>query len=289
MITKEFKQQILSSTEAKISYWLSKNPSKANADCFFMFYSIVWIIFFAIIIIFKLYEKMGDIEFMIVGITVGVPFFFYPFICSDKEEKIAITHKYWFKANLWVAIVTFNGNYFITHYFFLLLGAHYNWNTTWNLNQIPIFLYFITHGYFMTYHVCISAILRKFWSSSFYGGFSNALKPFVSTIFLLIVSCVVAFMETTTVSSVPYYWFDNRKYMLTVGTLFYGLFLFVTFSMFYRIDEEKSDTWTLSRTAIDAFAASMLVITIYDFWRITFGPTESLHSPILPFTIIHQN
>ena len=33
--------------------------------------------------------------------------------------------RYWVKANLWIAIFSFIGNYFWTHYFSRLLGAAY--------------------------------------------------------------------------------------------------------------------------------------------------------------------
>lgn len=61
--------------------------------------------------------------------------------------------------------------------------------------------------------------------------------------------------------------------MYTVGSLFYAIYFFVTFPMFYRIEEDPSDKrWTLWQTALDALAAGMLVTILLDVWRLGLGP-----------------
>ena len=60
--------------------------------------------------------------------------------------------------------------------------------------------------------------------------------------------------------------------MYTVGSLFYAIYFFVSFPMFFRIDEQPGKRrWTAGEAALDALAASMLVTIILDLWRISFG------------------
>ena len=60
--------------------------------------------------------------------------------------------------------------------------------------------------------------------------------------------------------------------MYTVGSLFYAIYFFVSFPMFFRIDEDPGKRrWTTSEAALDALAASMLVTIVLDLWRIFFG------------------
>ena len=64
---------------------------------------------------------------------------------------------------------------------------------------------------------------------------------------------------------------QDRSRMYTVGSLFYAIYFFVSFPMFFRIDEAPGRRWTVSEAARDALAASMLVTIILDLWRIGFG------------------
>ena len=65
---------------------------------------------------------------------------------------------------------------------------------------------------------------------------------------------------------------QDRSKMYTVGSLFYAIYFFVSFPMFFRIDEVPGKRrWTASETALDALAASMLVTIVLDLWRISFG------------------
>lgn len=54
-------------------------------------------------------------------------------------------------------------------------------------------------------------------------------------IFLL--SYGTAYAETLTIAHYPYYTFVDRDRMYTVGSLFYAIYFFVSFPMFFRMDE----------------------------------------------------
>ena len=76
-----------------------------------------------------------------------------------------------------MAVFSFIGNYFWTHYFYQVLGASYTMQT-WDLNQVPvtsdgtfrrrlnawqvpICMYFITHAYFCLYHTLSNMLIRQ--------------------------------------------------------------------------------------------------------------------------------
>lgn len=91
------------------------------------------------------------------------------------------------RAQLWVAIFGFIGNYWYTHYFYSVLRARYTM-PAWRLNDVPgataalqadnhraplllltrrlrcaepVAMYFATHFYFCSYHVFANLVLRK--------------------------------------------------------------------------------------------------------------------------------
>ncbi len=43
-----------------------------------------------------------------------------------------------------------------------------------------------------------------------------------------------AFMETLSISSFPYYAFEDRFMAYTLGSAFYGIYFIVSFPVFYR-------------------------------------------------------
>jgi cycloeucalenol cycloisomerase len=60
--------------------------------------------------------------------------------------------------------------------------------------------------------------------------------------------------------------------MYKVGSLFYAIYFFVSFPMFYRMDEEAGKKgYGLWRVVVDALAAGMIVTCLLDFWRLGVG------------------
>ena len=64
---------------------------------------------------------------------------------------------------------------------------------------------------------------------------------------------------------------QDKDRMYTVGSLFYAIYFFVSFPMFFRMDELPSKKWSASEAALDSLAAGMLVTILLDLWRISFG------------------
>lgn len=87
---------------------------------------------------------------------------------------------------------------------------------------------------------------------------------------VLVMSYVVALLETFTIQNFPYYDIPDRYAMYVYGSMFYGLYFVVSFPMFARLDE-TGNTWNLLNTFIDSMACCMIVTQLLDFWRISIG------------------
>lgn len=125
-------------------------------------------------------------------------------------------------------------------------------------------------AYFCFYHAVSNILLRRF--SNMFAHRSRAFRHTAMGLVVFTLSYVTAFMETLTISHFPYYTFVDRSKMYTIGSLFYAIYFFVSFPMFYRIDEHpKAKKWTISQICFDSLAAGMLVTLWLDTWRISFG------------------
>lgn len=91
-------------------------------------------------------------------------------------------------------------------------------------------------------------------------GFSRFLIISVGVIAL---SWFLAFMETWTIESVPYYSFHDRDSMYAIGTTFYALYFLPAFPMFFLLDEDEN--WDFSYVIINSLAAGMLAFVCLFF------------------------
>lgn len=67
----------------------------------------------------------------------------------------------------------------------------------------------------------------------------------------------------------PYYTHKNKAAMLSVGSLFYAIYFFVSFPAFFLMDENPAARrMPLWRAGWDALAAGMLVTILLDLWRL---------------------
>lgn len=103
--------------------------------------------------------------------------------------------------------------------------------------------------------------------------FDKKVEYFSEALLVFILSYITAYGETLTISHFPYYDFLDREKMYSVGSLFYAMYFFVSFPLFFRMDEEvqTSKHFSLWRVVIDSLGAAMLVTLLLDFWRIAFG------------------
>lgn len=73
---------------------------------------------------------------MAVGFASALPCVVLPLLLDRPADRgKPLSEQYWVIANTWIAIYSFIGNYFWTHYFYKLLGAAYTF-PAWNLNEV---------------------------------------------------------------------------------------------------------------------------------------------------------
>ena len=80
-------------------------------------------------------QRCDEAGYMAIGLAAAVPCVALPWALGGPERGKPLAQRYWVKANLWVALFSFVGNYFWTHYFYELLGAAYTF-PSWRLNGV---------------------------------------------------------------------------------------------------------------------------------------------------------
>ncbi|GAY51048.1 hypothetical protein CUMW_131290 [Citrus unshiu] len=283
----------LDGSSSTSSLWLAPNPSKRWAELFFLGYTPFWLtLCLGIIVPYKLYETFTELEYLLLGLVSAVPSFLIPLLFVGK-------------ANLWIIIFSYVGNYFWTHYFFTVLGASYTF-PSWKMNNVPHTTFLLTHVCFLFYHVASNLTLRRIRHSV--ADLPDKIQLAVEAGWILVLSYFIAYLETLAISNMesqeidpksylkfPYYEFVDRASMYKVGSLFYAIYFIISFPMFLRIDEKLGDLWDLPRVAVDALGAAMLVTIILDLWRIFLGPivplpeTKLCLQPGLPWFPGHTN
>ena len=256
----------------------SENRSKAWCERFFLAYSPVWIVWALLGLVqtgyYKYLESPG---YLGVGLAAALPCFVVPlFVVGEADSRRPLLDRFWVKANVWVAVYSFIGNYFWTHYFYTVLGTGYTL-PSYDLNDVPIVMYLLTHAYFCLYHALANLVLRAVARLCDRARCGVAVKRSAQGASVFALAYVTAFMETLTISNFEYYTFVDKAAMYTVGSLFYAIYFFVSFPMFYRIEEVTDRAgrplrkWTVWECFLDAMAAGMMVTILLDLWRLALG------------------
>lgn len=250
--------------------WLADDPGKRWTEVFFLAYSPFWMAWaLCILVPFKLYDHLGQLGYLLVGLAAATPCVVLPLLLQQPPSELQrpLIQRYWVRANAWIAVFSFVGNYFWTHYFYSLLGAEYTFRS-WRLNNVPITLYIMTHAYFCFYHTLANVCLRRVGRAC---SSCPSLRMATQAAVVFALAYATAFMETLTIAHFPHYRFQDKDRMYTIGSLFYAIYFFVSFPMFYRMDESPKQRWTLQQAVLDSLAASMLVTCLLDFWRLSLG------------------
>ena len=81
-------------------------------------------------------QHAGKSGYMAIGLGASLPCVILPWLLEHRADRNKPwQHKYWVKANVWIAIFSFIGNYFWTHYFYTVLGAEYTF-PSWRFNEV---------------------------------------------------------------------------------------------------------------------------------------------------------
>jgi cycloeucalenol cycloisomerase len=98
----------------------SSQPSKRAYEMFVLSYTPFWILAFGVIVAFGLYETFDEWSYMKVCVGLSLPFLLQPVLFpstgyNSPDQNRPLMERYSFKANLWIAIYSFIGNYWYTH------------------------------------------------------------------------------------------------------------------------------------------------------------------------------
>jgi cycloeucalenol cycloisomerase len=227
------------------------DPSKA----FYERFSLIWaplsmFVLLAGLIGTGLYSRCGRDEYLAVSFLICLPGFVYPVLFPDPCDLGRLyIDRFWVKASAWIAIFSFYGNYFWTHYFYTILGAEYLFDS-YMLNNVPIVTYLCTFFYFTFYFAFINVVLRlaKRKILAVVGGETLNGTIFGSFLWcsaIVVAAVATAVFEAVTIQHFPLYTYKDRSTFLTVGSVFYGIYFMVGFPMFFALDEDVDVEHTL--------------------------------------------
>ena len=275
--------------------WLSDDPGKAWAERFFLLYTPVWIAAVGLVMGTGALKRWGDAGFMAFAVAVAAPLLVIPAVRHRRVAALAATpwhHSYWFKFNLWIFLFVWVGTYFLTHYFFDVLGMRYAFPTRWTLDaalvgsgrgEVPLFMYPLTQAYFVSYHVVMIVALRRLHRALGHlspgprrpGRTARWPRMLALTLATIALAYAVAYAETLFMASdliADLFWYADKPRMLRWGSLFYACYFFVSLPLLYPMDEPPRPRHTPGRAALEALAAGMLVLMILDALALLLGP-----------------
>jgi cycloeucalenol cycloisomerase len=278
------------------SSWFAADPGKAWAERFFLLYSPIWIALVAWALLSGAVLTWDDPTYLAFGLVCGAPPVLVPALLHRRVPALRGVpwhQSYWLKYNVWIFLFVFVGTYFLTHYFFDVLGMRYAFPTRWNGGaalvgrarpEIPLFMYPLTQAYFVTYHVVMLVLLRR--ARGLLGlpapgapDMSPGSSRFVRRLALAVVTVVlaygVAFAETWFMASdaiAAYFGYADKPRMLQYGSLFYACYFLVSLPLLSRLDEPAGARTPLGQAVLSSLAAGMLVFFILDLLTWIIGP-----------------
>jgi cycloeucalenol cycloisomerase len=280
--------------EASVSsgkgYWFSKNPSKAWGEKFFLAFVPFFIIYNAIIVQTG-WLNSGNFWNITKNLFMWLPCIIVPLLIRSESSLGRKWHEtYWFKFNLFHAIYIFIGTYFLTEYFFEVLGMRYNFPSVTlyfdsallgpdestalsEYKKVPPGMYINAIAFFIVYHTIAIILMRRIRTMTL--SFSKSVRRLCWTLTIAATSYFFAWAETFFMyneASKEYFWYVDIPRQLKYGSIFYALYFIVSFPMVYRMDENIEENWSVSRTCIEALATGMMVFCLLDFWTLIIGP-----------------
>ena len=258
-----------------MSSLFSSNPDKAWVEKFFLAYTPVWMALMALMMFTGWVKSFSDGQYLLHGLVVMLPIFIVPLIVHKKFSSTPWQQSYFLKANLYLFIFGFWGNYFGSEYFFDLLGMVYHFpNASTHLDSallgsgeqpVPLIMYMYTHAYFMTYHVTANIVLRRLKF------FTDRLTVVASAMAFMLMVFVVgyswAFLETLAMANpmmAGLFYYEKMDLMLKYGSMIYATYFIASFPIYTFIDEYSDKTWSLLQVAAGALAASVLTQYMLD-------------------------
>jgi cycloeucalenol cycloisomerase len=254
---------------------LSANPGKRAAERWVLVYTPVWGAVAGFVMTTGVGvrwsgQPWGDVAFFLLGLLVWAGLVIGGYLLRAPEDAGRPWYRlYHTKLQIWMFVFAFLGNYF-TEYFYEMLHMQYGFQTKWNVNHVPFFLYMLTVAYFSTYATLIN-VFRRATVSCLPPGAPRWLRSaaYVPACF------VVAGLETV-LNANPWmrglFCYDDLSFMLWFGTLMYGMWFVVTAPLWFWIDELPGEDAPLRSVWITALAGFMLVIIVNEGIRELVAP-----------------
>lgn len=253
-------------------HWFSPNPDKAWVEKFFLAYSPVWMASMALMVLTGWGQQWGDTALLAHAFATALPALVVPMLLAPRFGDRPWHDSYWLKANLYLFVFGFFGNYFGSEYFFDVLGMVYSYpNATTTLDAalvgsgaqtVPLIMYCYTHVYFMTYHATANIALRRLGSLPLPG------MRLIFPLLVFVIGYAWAWMETKAMANplmADSFYYQHMGRMLAYGSAIYATYFIASFPIYYFIDETRERRWGLLQTAAGALSASMLTFYMLDF------------------------
>ncbi|MGH7857835.1 MAG: hypothetical protein ACREQY_10945, partial [Candidatus Binatia bacterium] len=172
--------------------WLSANPDKAFGEKLFLAYTPVWMTAFGFYQRSRIGDAMGDLGNFSLVLAIFAPVWVVPALLHARRATgLRWWETYWFKFNIWIFIFSWVGSYFLTEYFFDVMGMVYNYpHLHWNLDSallgsgkqvVPLVMYLSAHYFFVTYHTTAVVVMRRIRTSRL-GGHPLAIALIVTVV-----------------------------------------------------------------------------------------------------------
>lgn len=257
--------------------WLSANPDKAWGERMLLLYSPLWMVAVGLVMLTGWIHSFDDIGFMVFSLAVAAPAVALP-AALDRSER-PWWRTYWFKLNVWAAILVVGGTYFGTAYFFDLMGMRYEFDVTWTFESpvvgraggtVPLFMYPLTQAYFVSYFVLLTVAYRRLRAR---------FGPFGRGLLILALAYAVAFAETLAMANPlieDAFSYADRTRMLLLGSWGYAVYFIIGLPMAFAIDEPTNEdpapNWPVRKVAFHAVGAYMLILCGLELWAQLVGP-----------------
>ena len=251
--------------------WFSPNPDKAWVEKFFLLYSPVWMASMAAMMLTGADKSWSDGALLAHALATALPVLLVPMLLARRLGAGRWRDSYWLKANLYLFVFGFFGNYFGSEYFFDVLGMVYHYpNATTTLDAtlvgsgtqaVPLIMYAYTHVYFMTYHATANIALRRARALPLPGWL-------VFPVAVLVIGYAWAWLETKAMANplmAGSFRYENMEAMLAYGSAIYATYFVASFPIWFFLDERPERGWTLAQAAAGGLSASMLTFFMLDF------------------------
>ncbi len=269
--------------------WFSQNDDRAWAEKFYLAYIPVFFVISGITSRSGL-SVAGNWQNLLAGLLVWLPFCVLLPLWLRRHHPLPFWKQWWFKFQLYLAVLIFFLTYFGTEYFFDTLGMRYNYpKVSWYFDsallgpdqataladhkRVPIGMYPISVGFFTVYHIGAIVMIRRIYRLGQAFGVAAGRLAFVLGV---IASALFwAWLETMLFVSQPkgsFAWYEDLDRQLGLGTVFYAMDFLITFANVYWLDERASHRlWSLYRVVIEATAMCLLVLLAGDLWSLFLG------------------